>query len=260
MIRDLSELETPPEYIVCITKAIDLESILPLFKNVVTDNTTIVIIQNGVGNEDPFRSAYPQCTIISCVAWVGARQDEPGVIKHFAIENTMMGVFPNPDIDGALEKERLDRFAGLLKDGQTPVAVEEDVQVKRWEKCIWNAAWNSSSAIAQITSQEWIHSSDEAITTLKDLMREMVQVAKACGLDMDNEIPDKFMERMSNLQAVYGSMYADLMNGRPLEVEVLLGTPMRKARELGVGAPVLNTFYSITKAIDVRLRKAKQSQ
>ena len=33
----------------------------------VGDDTTIVIIQNGVGNEDAFRERFPSVTIISCV-------------------------------------------------------------------------------------------------------------------------------------------------------------------------------------------------
>jgi len=35
--------------------------------SVVDDKTTIVIIQNGVGNEEPFRAAFPKASIILCV-------------------------------------------------------------------------------------------------------------------------------------------------------------------------------------------------
>lgn len=30
-------------------------------------DTTFVILQNGVGNEEPFRNAFPYCSIVSCV-------------------------------------------------------------------------------------------------------------------------------------------------------------------------------------------------
>lgn len=36
-------------------------------KPAVGKETVIVIIQNGVGNEEPFRKAFPNNTIISCV-------------------------------------------------------------------------------------------------------------------------------------------------------------------------------------------------
>ena len=100
-------------------------------------------MQNGVGNEDPFRSAYPQNTIISGVVWVGATQTSPGLIKHMQAENTEIGLFSNSGSDSGREKSRLENFASIMRQGGTNISVEDDVQVKRWEKVVWNAAWNT---------------------------------------------------------------------------------------------------------------------
>jgi ketopantoate reductase len=100
-------------------------------------------MQNGVGNEDPFRSTYPQNTIISGVVWIGATQTSPGLIKHMQAENTEVGLFPNPGSDPEQEKSRLEHFASIMQQGGTNISVEDDVQVKRWEKVVWNAAWNT---------------------------------------------------------------------------------------------------------------------
>ena len=100
-------------------------------------------MQNGVGNEDPFRSTYPQNTIISGVVWVGATQTSPGLIKHMQAENTEIGLFSNPGSDLEQETRRLEHFASIMRQGGTNISVEENVQVKRWEKVVWNAAWNT---------------------------------------------------------------------------------------------------------------------
>ena len=55
------------DYIVCAHKAIDQEAVPGRLEPVVGEKTTIVLIQNGVGNEDPFRTSLPQCSILSCV-------------------------------------------------------------------------------------------------------------------------------------------------------------------------------------------------
>ena len=67
-------LKTPAEagqtydYIVCAHKAIDQDSSVKAIAPAVDeDKTTIVIIQNGVGNEEPFRNEWPNATIITCV-------------------------------------------------------------------------------------------------------------------------------------------------------------------------------------------------
>lgn len=56
------------DYIVCAHKAIDQDEVAVQLKPVVDPSrTTIVVIQNGVGNEEPFRKQFPQNSIITCV-------------------------------------------------------------------------------------------------------------------------------------------------------------------------------------------------
>lgn len=141
--RSPSEAPHTFDYIVCAHKALNPFAIPPIFQSVTDSNTTFVIMQNGVGNEDPFRSTYPHNTIISGVVWVGATQTSPGLIKHMQAENTEIGLFSNPGSDPEQEKCRLEYFASIMRHGGTNISVEENVQVKRWEKVVWNAAWNT---------------------------------------------------------------------------------------------------------------------
>ncbi|KAI4737129.1 hypothetical protein E4T50_12391 [Aureobasidium sp. EXF-12298] len=101
-------------------------------------DTTFVILQNGVGNEEPFRQSFPYSTIISCVIWVGATQESPGVIRHTASEHTDIGLYPNPEVDPALEDARLEGFVAMLRAGETSYTISDNIQIKRWEKVVWN--------------------------------------------------------------------------------------------------------------------------
>jgi ketopantoate reductase len=131
------------DYIVCAHKAIDPSAIPPIFHSVADTYTTFVVMQNGVGNEDPFRASYPKCTIISGVIWVGATQTSPGLIKHMQAENTEIGLFPNPGTSPDQEQGKLEQFAAMMRQGGTNISIEQNVQTKRWEKVVWNVAWNS---------------------------------------------------------------------------------------------------------------------
>lgn len=56
------------DFVVCAHKAVDQDSVPSQIEAAVDeDRTTIVIIQNGVGNEEPFRNRFPRATILSCV-------------------------------------------------------------------------------------------------------------------------------------------------------------------------------------------------
>lgn len=57
----------PVDYIVCAHKAIDQDEVVAKLQPAIDSKTTIVVIQNGVGNEEPFRKQFPDSSIITCV-------------------------------------------------------------------------------------------------------------------------------------------------------------------------------------------------
>ena len=67
VLREVKDANQTFDFIVCTNKAVDQASTAADIAPGVGENTTIVIIQNGVGNEDAFRERFPSVTIISCV-------------------------------------------------------------------------------------------------------------------------------------------------------------------------------------------------
>ena len=243
------------DYIVCAHKAINISSVPASFKTVTSDETTFVLMQNGVGNEDPFREAYPKCTIISGVVWVGAIQTSPGVIKHTKSEETEMGLFPNPALSADLEQARLDAFARFLGVGQTRYTIWSNIQVQRWKKVVWNAAWNPITTLAMVDTQTWLQRS-EAMTMTKKLMHEVIEVAQKCGVPLEHNLVDEQIERILAMPGIGSSMQTDAKAGRKLELEVILGVPLKRARERGMDVPTLAAVYALTEAVDGRLGSA----
>lgn len=217
------------------------------------DRTTFVIIQNGVGNELALRKTFPQSSIISCVTWVGATQVSPGLIKHTKSEDMQIGLFPNPSLDPSLEESHLDRFASLLSTGKTIFTVEDNIQIKRWEKVVWNVAWNPITTLTNVDTQNWLESSPEATPMTKRLMREVIDVAQRCNVPLGYELIDQLFAKILAMPGIYSSMHTDMKEERPLEVEVIVGHPMAKAREFGMDVPTLAAVYSMIIAVDRRL-------
>ncbi|KAK4503250.1 hypothetical protein PRZ48_006678 [Zasmidium cellare] len=255
-----SNIKTTFDFIVFAHKAINPSSIPPLFKTCVSDSTTFVIIQNGVGNEDPFRETFPDNSIISCVTWTGAVQNTPGIIEHGKNEDMQIGLFPNPNIDEGVENQRLSTFAHLLTTGGTKFNLEENIQVKRWEKVIWNAAWNPLTTLTLTSVQSYLHTSPAALATAKTLMSEVLLIAQTLGIPLPSNLPEQLIQKVLDMpQEVYSSMYQDRKEGRALEKEVILGVPLRRAGELGLGerVPVLRAIWSLVDAVDRGITGAK---
>lgn len=87
-------------------------------------------------------------------------------------------------------------------------------------------------------------------------MTEVVTIAQKAGVDLDPNTPGLILEEMINNASVGSSMFNDLVAGKPMEVEPILGKPLRKARELGVDAPILETLYTLVTAVNIRSKQA----
>lgn len=166
-----------------------------------------------------------------------------------------IGLFPSPDINSQLEKTRLDAFAALLRNGGTVFQVEPNIQIQRWSKVVWNCAWNPLTTLTMVDTQTWLKSSPEATPTTRRLMREVIDIARRCNVPIDYDLVDTLMAKILSMPGIGSSMQNDARAGRPLEVDVILGYPMQKAREMGMDVPVLSMVYALTMAVNGRLAR-----
>lgn len=167
----------------------------------------------------------------------------------------LFNLYPHPYIPKDIEQKRLDTFAALLKEGKTVFTVSPDIQLERWEKVVWNSAWNAITALTLTDTQTWLHSSPSAIDMTRKLMTDVLSVGKASGVPLDDGLVDRLIQKVLSLPGLGSSMQVDRKMGRPMEVEVILGVPAKKARELGLEVPTLEMVYALVKAVDVATRK-----
>lgn len=166
-----------------------------------------------------------------------------------------IGLFPNPQADKLVEEARLEGFATLLKAGGTVFQVEDNVQTKRWEKVVWNAAWNPLTTLTDVDTLTWLRSSPEAEPMTRRLMREVIDVGKQCGVPLSHDLIDTLLDKIRTMPGIYSSMHVDAQAGRPLEVDAILEYPVKKAREFGLDVPVLSAVYAMTMAVNGRLAR-----
>lgn len=135
--RTVSECATskPFDYILVTLKALpECYNVADIIAPAVNKDTTIVLIQNGLGVEDPIIERFPDNPIISIVAYIGTSQTEPGKIKMVGKEALVVGKYLGAKRDS--EKQRAE-FIELLKKGDVEVQIVEDVEKVRWQKLFW---------------------------------------------------------------------------------------------------------------------------
>lgn len=164
-----------------------------------------------------------------------------------------MGTFPGGSNDESRDEQRRDAFAQLLRSGKTVFQVVPDIQLLRWEKVVWNAAWNSLTTLTLCTTHSWLNSSPEAAAMTRKLMIQVIDVGRAIGVPLDHGLTDRLIDKILALPPIYSSMKVDYDCGKPMEVDIILGYPVRKGRELGLDISIAETLYTLLVAINNRV-------
>ncbi|SJX60321.1 uncharacterized protein SRS1_11635 [Sporisorium reilianum f. sp. reilianum] len=241
---------------------------------------TIVLLQNGVGiEEEVSRTLVEQdkmaIGVISAVAWIGANLVDGGKkVMHSGLERLEMGVYPaSGDVATAAEQHALDRFVDIYTAGGGGGRAVADIEAIRWQKVLWNASWGGLSTLARqpvsaLLTEDTLHYS---VGVVRRIMLEIVYVARACGLT-EARYPMSSVDQALNITLSTSSVPAvhdaarggnlaadfkpsillDLENGRPMELEPIIGNVVRKARLHGVDTPRLDLILAALKPNQVQ--------
>lgn len=257
----------PYDYVIVATKALPESETSKVIAPVVNEGrTTIVLIQNGIGIEDEYSKAFPNNPLLSCVAYLPTTQISPGHVQMGGFERLEVGSFPaNSYSEDERVRESAEKFVAILRDSGSDTRRYDDVQEKRWNKLLINAPWNPICALTLSRDVAFLSSSDIAASIVEDVMLEVVKIAEKLGYTSINASAAKEQlqraTRRVGGKGIEPSMLVDVLNGRRMEVEAILGNPVRLAKTLNIQVPKLELLYVLLKALDeaTALRQPGQS-
>ncbi|KAI9660444.1 MAG: hypothetical protein M1821_009794 [Bathelium mastoideum] len=272
---DARQSGTRWDYVVVSTKALpDVADDSQLLDGLVTDSTAVVLIQNGLGVEEPYRRRFPGAPILSAVTIVSAGQSHPGHIQHARWTRITVGPYL-PDSTGSDFGKAKDSvsascssFVDLMKAGGVKDALaytHEKLQLVRWHKIAINAAFNPTSVLCGGTSNAAMAHDSVLYEHLKGAMDEVLTTGpKVIGHPFPSDFASSeaiLRSTQKNTSGSRPSMWADWEQGKPLEVEVILGNPIRIARAKGFDMPRLQSLYAMVKmAQQMRDAKAQKTK
>ena len=214
------------------------EAVPPLLKPVVGPDTILLTLQNGLGNEELLHRHYPAGQIMGGVCFLCSNRIGPGRIHHIAHGHIQLAEF-----SGSV-RERTRRVAGLFSRAKVRCEAHESLGEIRWRKLVWNIPFNGLSITANGATVEDILRDSELFQTARELMAETIRTANEEG----HAIPEEFIQQnitySSNMGYYKTSMQLDFEAGRPLEIESIIGEPVRRAGKLGLKVPAMQELYA----------------
>lgn len=265
------------DYVVVTTKALpDRSDESALITPLVGPETCIVLIQNGVGVEAPYRARFPDNPIVSAVTIVSAEQTRPGTIRQNRWTRMSLGPYGGGlggqvaagDAASALLAAGAQRMGALahwwttlggIRDIETHTELE--LQTIRWHKLCINAAFNPGAVLSGGLGNADQLRDPELRRHLVGVMREIWDAAPAVlGRPLPPHVadPDKIVRSTERNAGAKPSMLLDWEAGRPLELEVILGNPLRLARAAGVEMPRLQSVYALLRSMQAQRDAAKK--
>ncbi|MEZ0265605.1 MAG: 2-dehydropantoate 2-reductase [Phycisphaerae bacterium] len=210
----------------------------PLIRPLLHDSTAILTLQNGLGNEERLAELFGERRVLGGTAFVCINRTGPGQIHHICDGLITLGEFNRPATPRARQIGR------MLLDSKVPAKVLEDLRRARWEKLVWNVPFNGLSAALDLTTDLLIAKpAGEAL--VRRVMAEVIAAARAVGVDLPDSLIDAKVTATRAMGPYKTSMHVDLRDRRPMEVEAILGCPVRAAQAAGVAVPTMEAVYRL---------------
>lgn len=240
-------LEERPDLLLMATKTQDLAEACREVAPLVSEETPVITMQNGVRCDEIAREFFRPQQIIGCVVFFSASYLEPGEVRWQVRGHLIIGdpFVPDP--------ERLRRVREVLKKA-LPVRISRDIRASRWTKLIFNLN-NALPAITGLPMQRIYFFPDTAAIPLR-MMREGMEVAHRAGFGLDFSLPALAMRTMVRLpeavprrilgvlgrtpvgrEPIFGSTWQSIRRGARTEVDYLNGEVVRLGRKMGLDTP-----------------------
>ncbi len=210
----------------------DTEAAAARIRSLVGPQTAVISFQNGVVKDDLLRATLGDAAVAGGVCYIAATIAEPGVIRHTGtMQKLVFGEF-----DGQ-SSPRLQAFAQACEAAGVTVELTDRIRRAQWEKFVFLVGLSATTAAARVPIGV-IRSHPRSRALLHDLMDEVVQVARAEGVDLPADYAAQRLVFADGLPATMSaSMHHDLQRGARLELPWLSGDVVARGRRLGVATP-----------------------
>ena len=246
-------------------KAHQVAAVAPQLSALLGPDTTIVTLQNGIpwwyfhGLEGPLQgtrlesvdpggviaSHIDNARIIGSVVYPASELIAPGVIKVIEGNRFSLG-----EPDGS-KSERVQGISQALAKAGFKAPVSSDLRSEIWLKLWGNLTFNPVSALTHATlAQICRHPHTRALAL--GMMGEAQQVAEKLGVRFRISLE----RRLAGAEAVgehKTSMLQDVEQGRPLELDALLGSVIELAKLTDTPVPRCEAIYACCALLAERL-------
>jgi len=222
-------------------KMYDLEPAAASLDPLLGPDTVVITLQNGVEAVDIVSRHVGRHRVAGGVAYISAVIDEPGVIKHTAMDSLIFG-----ELDGR-RSERLSRLEQACLAAGFSARVSDAIQQDLWAKFARLSVFSGMTAVTRSTMGV-LRSDPELYAMLKAACEETIRVGRAHGVALPDSVMTEIVAMVESLPfQAKASMLEDLERGKRLELPWLSGGVVRLGEAASVPTPIHRFIATVLK-------------
>lgn len=230
--------------VIVTVKSYDTAATAEAIAPVVTPDTIVLSLQNGIENEGRLAAALGLPPLLGAMTQIGAELVAPGLVRHVAQGTIYFGE------TGGHESERTRILTQLFTSASVRHRLSSHILLMLWDKLSWNASFNAITALTRRTSGEAARHPESA-RLLREAMLEVIAVAHAQGILLDTgRVAGVIAHAAEHLGTLRTSMLQDVERGKPLEYDAINGAVVRVGDAVGVPTPLNRTLVGLLAALD----------
>lgn len=222
--------------IILATKAHEAEKAIKGIRKLLKRDTTILIMQNGLGNEEIVKGIVSgKVRVLRGVTTAAADFLEPGKVRFWngeiIVENN----------------EVAERIAKVFNECSLKTRLSSNMAREIWCKLITNCVINPLTALLRVRDYEVASENLRAVR--HEIIKESIQVAKAEGINLPENLEEEIEHKIAKYTN-FSSMCQDILKGEKTEIDFLNGKIVELGRKHGIPTPVNETLVSLIKFLE----------
>ena len=221
------------DFVLVGVKLWDTQAALQQMRPLVGPATTIISFQNGVLKDQYLRATFDASQLMGGVGYVATTIGQPGVIRQTGpMQRLIFGEF-----DGS-RSPRGQRLLEACLAGGINTELSEHILREIWQKYVFLVGLSGTTTTMRKAIGP-IRENPQTRGFLLDLMREVVAVGRAHGVDLDEDYAEQRLKLADDVAyEMTSSMHHDLERGNRLEVRWLAGGVVELGSQKGVPTPL----------------------
>lgn len=231
-----AEYQKTPDLVILFVKQMQSAEAMAACHHFIGPDTYVLTNQNGIGSVDIIRKYVPDQHVIAGIALIATVLDAPGKVDFMGAKGAghthLANVTEKPD---AFTRQVVEEFQ---KAGMNPT-LHTNYLGTLWGKLLMNSVINTLCTLMDITMGQYV-----SYPGANALTRRLIDEGYAAGLadgvrfmQSREEMAEIIYHESSQVNPLHHpSMYQDMVNGRPTEVDYINGYIVKVAKEHGLNA------------------------